>query len=264
MRSEHTFVEPTDEFRLDEALQRLENPDRDVRQTAAVDLGKAASPAAAQSLVARLGSEQDFFVRDTLSWAITRIADVATPLLLDALAGTDTTTRMQALHVLSKIADPATMDTILPLVADKDSAVASKARWALTRIADPKAIPILAIHLGTGDSTSQNNLTRDLASFGAAAIPELVVALTNNNEAHVRNHAAEVLCFMGNEAEGATDALAQALQDTADEVRVSAAMALYEMGTPAAQKVLSYHTEANDQRLRAIARRSQPGTSGKS
>ena len=262
MRSEHTVVEPTDEFRLNEALQRLENPDRDVRQTAAFDLGKAASPAAAQSLVARLGSEQDFFVRDTLCWAITRIADAATPLLLDALAGTDTTTRVQALHVLSKIADPATTDTILTLAADKDSAVASKARWALTRIADPKAIPMLAIHLGTGDSTSQNNLTRDLASFGAVAVPELVAALTNN-EAHVRSHAAEVLCFMGNQAEGATDALAQALHDTADEVRLSAAMALYEMDTPASQEVLSHHTEAKDQRLRAIARRSQPKTSDK-
>lgn len=259
MTSARPAIEPTGDPRVDETLQRLRNPDRDVRQAAALDLGTHAAPAAAQALVGRLGSEQDFFVRDTLSWAITRIADTATPFLLTALTGTDTAIRVQALHVLSKIADPATTNTILPLTADNDPAVASKARWALTRIADPRAISAMAVHLGTGDNTSQNDLTRDLASFGAAAVPNLVTALANG-EAHVRSHAAEVLCFMGHEAEGATDALAQALQDTADEVRLSAAMALYEVGTPAAQKVLSCHTEADDQRLRAIARRSESKT----
>lgn len=262
MKSLHPEIEPTGDPRVDEALERLINPDKDVRQSAALDLGTHAAPAAAKALVGRLGSEQDFFVRDTLSWAVTRIADAATPLLLDALAGTDTATRVQALHVLSKIADPATTSHILSLTADADTGVASKARWALTRIADPSAIPALAMHLGTGDSHKQNDLTRDLASFGAAAVPDLVTALSNG-PAEVRGHAAEVLCFIGREAEDATDALGQALQDTADEVRLSAAMALYELNTPAAQEILSHHLEADDQRLRAIARRSQTKTAPK-
>lgn len=49
--------------------------------------------------------------------------------------------------------------------------VAAKARWALTRIGDLRAIPILAAHLGAGDDTSGNGLTRDLASFGKALCP---------------------------------------------------------------------------------------------
>lgn len=258
-----TGIEPTGEPRIDGTLRRLVDPDRDVRQAAALDLGTIAAPAAAPALVARLGFEQDFFVRDTLSWALTRIPDAATPLLLDSLAGTDTASRVQVLHVLSKIADPATTEAIVALTADTDSAVASKARWALTRIGDPTVVPALAVHLGTGDSTNQNDLTRDLASFGAAAVPTLITGLVDGDE-HVRSHAAEVLCFMGPRAEGAIEALAGALQDAADEVRLSAAMALYEVGTPEARAVLSLHTEANDPRLRAVARRSHSRSAGRS
>lgn len=252
-------IEPTGDPQVDDALHRFMNPDRDVRQAAALDLGTLADPAAAPALVARLWSEQDFFVRDTLSWAATRVAEAATPLLLDALAGADTASRVQALHVLSKIADPATTSAIVPLAADDDPDVAAKARWALTRIGDPRAIPALAAHLGIGDSTSRNGLTRDLASFDHAAVPHLITALSSD-ETPVRRHAADVLNFIGQGAEGATDALAKSLQDMDEQVRLSAAMALYELRTPAARMVLSRHTEADDPRLRAIVNRAQSRT----
>jgi len=251
--------EPTGDPEVDAALGRLTDPDRDARQAAALDLGTTADPAAAPGLVARPWSEPDPFVRDTVSWAVTRIADTATPLLLDALAGTDTASRVRALHVLSKIADPATTDAIAPLAADDDVDVAAKARWALTRIGDPRAVPALVALLGTGDSTVRNGLTRDLASFDRAAVPSLVMALTSD-ETPVRRHAAEVLCFIGPGAEDATDALAQALQDTDEDVRLSAAMALYDLRTPTALAVLARYTEADDPRLRAIARRGQSRT----
>ncbi|WP_422391906.1 HEAT repeat domain-containing protein [Arthrobacter sp. N1] len=160
---EPTNIEFTGEPRVDGALRRLVDPDRDVRQAAALDLGTIAAPAAAQALVARLGREQDFFIRDTLSWALTRIPNAATPLLLDSLTGTDTASRVQVLHVLSKIADPATTRAIVALTADTDSAVASKARWALTRIGDPTVVPALAVHLGIG---GERLVTQGLSVLG--------------------------------------------------------------------------------------------------
>lgn len=256
MESTHTTGRPTHDPRFDGALRGLTDPDREVRQAAALTLGTIANPAAAQVLAARLGSEPDFFVRDTLSWALTRIPDSATPLLVDALHGTDTTTCVQALHVLSKIADPATTKAIMELTTHTNPRVASKARWALTRIANPMAIPALIVHLGTGDNTTQNDLTRDLASFGAAAVPALTAALSDK-EAGVRNHATEVLCFIGHDAKDATVALTRALEDIAPEVRLSAAMALFEISTPESLEALSRHTESDDSRLRAIAIRSQ-------
>nr|WP_268921856.1 HEAT repeat domain-containing protein [Sanguibacter suaedae] len=82
------------------------------------------------------------------------------------------------------------------------------------------------------------------------------MALTRD-ETPARHHAAEVLCFIGPGAEDATGALAEALQDTDEDVRLSAAMALYDLRTRTALAVLARYTEADDPRLRAIARRPQ-------
>ncbi|GGC54766.1 hypothetical protein GCM10011410_03950 [Hoyosella rhizosphaerae] len=258
-RLETDPLEPTGSAEVDDALLGLVNADRDVRQAAALTLGKLAHRAATPELVARLWTEQDFFVRETLSWAVTRVADAATPLLLNALAGADTSARVQALHVLSKIADPATTDAILPLASSDDLDVAAKARWALTRIGDPRAIPALAAHLGVGDDSTRNGLTRDLASFGEAAVPTLLAALTKG-EPHLRRHAAEVLCRLGPDADSTTDALSEALNDSDDEVRLSAAMALFDFATPTSQIALARLTESADPRLRAIANRAQVRT----
>ena len=239
---------------VDDALDRLTHLDRDVRQAAALNVGELADPVAAPGLIARLCSEPDPFVRDTLTWAVTRVAAAATPLLLRALTSDDAITRDRALHALSKIADPATVDEIIPLAADADHVVAAKARWALSRINEPRAIPALVVHLGSGDVTSRNGVTRDLAAFGAPAVPALVGALTSG-ETHVRRHAAEVLCFMGPGAEDAIDALSAALEDPDGEVRVSAAMALLDLQNSRATAALTRRTETADQRVRAIADR---------
>lgn len=105
---------------VDTTLRGLTDIDRDVRQAAALQLGTLAVPVTAPALVARLWSEPDFFVRDTISWAAARVADVAVPLLLDALASTEPASRVQSLHVLSKIADTSTLDAILPLADDSN------------------------------------------------------------------------------------------------------------------------------------------------
>lgn len=251
-------IETTGDPRVDDALRALRNPDRDVRQRAAVDLGTVAAPAAATELVARLWTEPDFFVRDTLTWAVTRVADAATPLLQDALTGA-AATRTQALHVLSKIKDPATAAAVVPLAADDDPAVAAKARWVLARIGDPRTVPALAAHLGTGDATVRNALTRDLASFGRAAVPCLVAALAGD-DVPVRRHAAEVLCRLGAAADSATGALGEALQDADDQVRLSAAMALYGLDTAEALAILTGDAVGDDPRIRAIVRRVMAGS----
>ena len=172
-------IELTGDPAVATALRGLIDIDRDVRQAAALDLGTLAVPATAPALVARLWSERDFFVRDTISWAAARVADAAVPLLLDALDSAEPASRVQSLHVLSKIADPSTLDAILPLADESNSDVAAKARWALTRIGDPRAIPILTRHLGRGDDSRWNSLTRELAAFGEAAVPALTDALVD-------------------------------------------------------------------------------------
>lgn len=247
-------IEFTGDPAVDTALRDLIDIDRDVRQAAALELGTLAVSATAPALVAQLWSERDFFVRDTISWAAARVADAAVPLLLDALDSTDPASRVQSLHVLSKIADPSTLDAILPLADDSNSDVAAKARWALTRIGDPRTIPILTRHLGTGDDSRWNSLTRELATFGEAAVPALTAALSDAAPT-VRRHAAEVLCFVGPSAEAAMNALATALDDADADVRTSAAMALFDLDTPSTRAILARQVESRDPRLRAIAKR---------
>lgn len=235
-------------------MRALTDPDRDVRQQAAIDVGTSRHPDAAPVLVACLWTEEDFFVRETLVWAVAHVADAASPLLLAALTEADASLRVRALHALSKIADPATAGPVAALVADPVPDVAAKARWALTRIAGPGAAPALVALLGSGDSTARNGLTRDLAELGAAAVPTLVEALTGADTA-ARGHAAEVLGFIGPDARDATADLANALRDDAQGVRLAAAMALHDVGGPQAVEALAAHTDDPDPRLAAIARR---------
>lgn len=244
---------------VDDALERLAHVDRDVRQAAALRVGELAHPASAPGLAARLWSEPDPFVRETLTWAVTRVADAAVPVLLEALTSTEAVTRERALHVLSKVADPGTVDAMIPMAGDDDPLVAAKARWALSRAGDPRAVPALVAHLGTGDDTTRNGVTRDLASFGAPAVPALVCAL-GSADASVRRHAAETLCFMGPGAEDATDALSRALDDPDGTVRVSAAMALLDLRTERAHTALTSRPGTTDPRVRAIAARAVRAT----
>lgn len=240
---------------IENAVHRLADPDRDVRQTAALELGGLEDPVAAPALVARLWSEPDFFVRETLTWAVARVDAAATPLLLDALHADDDSTRVRALHALSKIADPATTAAMLPLTDDPSPDVAATARWALTRTGDPRAVAVLAAQLGVGDDDRRNSLTREIASFGEAAVPAVTAALSSLDPA-VREHAVDVLCLVGSPgAEGAVTALGAALSDDDERVRLSAVMALRELRSPAARTAFAEARQAEDPRVRAIAAR---------
>jgi HEAT repeat protein len=237
-------------------LADLANPDRDVRQVAVIALGERADPATADALVAQLFAEPDFFVRDTLTWAVTRLGASALPAVL---AGLDEQrapeVRTQALHTLSKIADPATVNAIVTLIDDDEPAVSAKARWALGRIGDPRVVPQLADRLGANTTEVQNALTDVLASFGSGAVPTLVDAL-GHSDAAVRQHAADVLCHVGHpDAEPAAHALGEAAADPESAVAVSAVMALGELEGPEAERALERAAELPDARVSAVAAR---------
>lgn len=244
------------EASLGSLLPDLANPDRDVRQRAVIALGERADPATADALVAQLFAEPDFFVRDTLTWAVTRLGSSALPAVLAGLGeqrGPEV--RTQALRTLSKVADPTTVSAILTLIDDDEPAVSAKARWALARIGDPRVVPELADRLGAKTPEVQNALTDVLASFGSGAVPTLVDALAHPDAA-VRQHAADVPCHVGHpDAEPAPGALGQAAADTESAVAVSAVMALGELQGPDAEHALERAAELPDPRVSAVAAR---------
>ncbi len=171
-----------------------------IRLRAALDAGSAADPSDAAALVARCAVEPDFFVRDMLTWALTRLpAGTTVPLLRAELASPVAQARSQALHTLSKIggadaaaAVPAARD----LAADPDPEVA-KAAWrtvvALARTPEDRrsAAAVLIERLGRGEEDARRSLSRaivGLADEGATALG----AVTATSDA-VRAHVAETI-----------------------------------------------------------------------
>lgn len=238
---------------IEKALQAAVHEDSSVRQRAALYLGIHADDAVARELVSLLISEPDFYVRETLTWAVVTRADATYPLLVDALQDTGPE-RVQVLHALSKIRRPEAVAQILPLVDDPDEHVAAKARWALGRTATPGAVSALIDHLGEQDDFSRRELTRALEQAGAAAVAGLAARLVEATEPSVRSHAAEVLVGIGDPgARPAADALFHAVDHDDNHVVVPAMEALAALDVPGVDERLARLREGEDQWLSITA-----------
>lgn len=240
------------------ALAALMHPDKDVRQQGAIALGQLADPRLAPQIANLLWQEGDFFVRETLTWVLTRTPAAATGEAARALENPNAGVRLQALHLLSKVADPSSVAVVARHIDDADPAVADKARWALARIGDPSVIPVLVDRLGTTEVAARDGLTAALSQFGAPAVPTVTAAL-GHDAATVRAHAADVLCFIGAPAaQEAIPALTDRLGDDHPDVRLAATLALRELvDHPTARRALHEASVTHDdQRVRAVAKAS--------
>lgn len=164
------------------------------RLRAALEAGTRADPGFADALVARSALEPDFFVRDMLTWALTRLpADVTVPRLLGELRSELPQARSQALHTLSKIGDGTTWPAITPsLLRDADDEVARSAwRAAVVVVPDAERAALaaeLVTQLGRGDRTVRLSLSRALVALGDVVEPALRPGLASADPA-VRAHA---------------------------------------------------------------------------
>ncbi len=85
-----------------QAILDLSAENGSTRLAAAMTLGIHQDPATADLLIARCAEERDFYVRDTLTWALTRLpVEVTVPRLLHELVSDNAQARSQALHTLS-------------------------------------------------------------------------------------------------------------------------------------------------------------------
>lgn len=170
--------------------------DGSTRLRAALAIGSDPDPGFVDLLIARSAEEPDFFVRDMLTWALTRMpAALTTPKLLDELRSDGAQARSQALHTLSKLRDASVFPAITPtLLRDPHDDVARSAWRAAVILAPDGERPALArelaSQLGRGDRDVQLSLSRALATLGADAIePVLRAALASDRDA-IRAHAA--------------------------------------------------------------------------
>lgn len=244
-------------------IQDLTNPSNNVRLHAALQIGsqpQASHPAVVEALVERLGHEDDFQVREMLTWAAVQVAGETGDALVAKLDDPQPSVRQQAAHVLSKIGDARLADTqhadaLAAVVADPESEVAVKAFRAAANTGRPSVVPMLVARLGDPDLELRDALTRALTTLGETAVPALVQSLSSDR-AEVREHAADALGHIGSPAaDGAVAALAALLADEDPELRLTAVAALGQLDPELAGDTLRSAAEGPDARVAQVAAR---------
>jgi HEAT repeat protein len=169
--------------------------DESTRLKAALAAGSNADPGLLDVLVARCAIEPDFFVRDMLTWALTRFPREATvPRLLAELRSERAQARSQALHTLSKIGDTSAWPAITrSLLRDSDDNIAQSAwRAAVVLVPEDQKTDLaeeLAAQLGRGDRGTQLSLSSALISLGELLVEPLLRRALASDDPGVRAHA---------------------------------------------------------------------------
>ncbi|WP_310722820.1 HEAT repeat domain-containing protein [Streptomyces sp. N2A] len=185
---------PKEDSNTMRALQGLENNSSSVRLQAALAVGTTPDPGFIGKLIERCAIEPEFYVREILTWALTRhAASMTVPVLLDEVRSTHAQARSQALHTLSKIGDRRAWPAITPaLLSDADDEVARSA-WRAAVVLVPEGeerelAVVLATQLGRGERETQLSLSRALIALGEVMLPALAAA-TKDLDPRVRAHA---------------------------------------------------------------------------
>ncbi|MEV7684114.1 HEAT repeat domain-containing protein [Streptomyces sp. NPDC088341] len=176
------------------ALQGLEDSRSSVRLRAALAAGTTPDPRFIGKLIERCAIEPEFYVREMLTWALTRHSAATTvPELLDEVRSERAQARSQALHTLSKIGDRRAWPAITrALLSDADDEVARSAwRAAVVLVPEgqePELAAVLSAQLGRGERETQLSLSRALIALGEVILPTLHAA-TTDLDPRVRTHA---------------------------------------------------------------------------
>ena len=169
--------------------------DASTRLSTALAMGSKPEAEMVDTLVERCAIEPDFFVRDMLTWALTRLpSEITVPRLLVELRSERAQARSQALHTLSKIKDARAWPAITrSLLRDSDGEVARSA-WRAAVILVPVGqkrdlAEELAALLGRGDRQMQLSLSRALIGLGEEAVEPVLRTAMARDDPHVRAHA---------------------------------------------------------------------------
>ena len=166
----------------------LDSPDQSVRLKAALAAGTYPEDEFIEVLISQCAIEPDFFVRDTLSWALMRndISKVVKRLETE-LESTNNQAKSQAIHTLSKIGDKANYRLITDaMLFDSDDFMAATA-WRVASVLVPEdqkrnLVQKLITQLGRGDSDTQFGLTRFLCALGECIVEPLTEASKSTDE----------------------------------------------------------------------------------
>jgi HEAT repeat protein len=169
--------------------------DGSIRLNAALAIGSNPELELIDLLIGRCAVEPDFYVRDMLTWAVTRFPnDITVPKLLAELGSANAQARSQALHTLSKIKDASTWPAITrSLLRDPNDDVARSAwRAAVVLVPEDQRKELaeeLATQFGRGGHAVQLSLSRALVSLGEEVIEPVLKGAMASRDPVVQAHA---------------------------------------------------------------------------
>ncbi|WP_327293753.1 MULTISPECIES: HEAT repeat domain-containing protein [unclassified Streptomyces] len=228
-----------------------------MRNAAALEIGKQREIECGNSLVDALWREPDFFVRETMTWAVTRLKEATRPAVLAAITVDQSPeVRVQACTSSASSPTPRRQTPFCPISRTRTSWSHARPAGRSAASGSPGRSPHLIALLGDQVREEERNaLTDDVAAFGSAAVPALVCALGSDDRV-VRRHAADILCYIGHpDAEDAAEALGAAVEDPESLVAVAALMALGELHGDVARQMVETAREAEDGKIKGIAER---------
>jgi hypothetical protein len=179
---------------VDRLKVALEADSASARLQTAMAAGLRPNNAYIDSLVERFTVEQDFFVRDMLTWALIQHDPSRTlERVLPELHSPFPQARAQALHTLSKLGDqrawPAITTQLLLDAEDEVARTAWRAAAVLVPAEEAAALAeTISTQFGRGDRATQRSLSRALAALGGAATP-VIERGKLHRDAGVRAHA---------------------------------------------------------------------------
>ena len=165
------------------------------RLKAALTAGSNPDPGLLDILVARCVIEPNFYVRDMLTWALTRLpSHITVPRLLAELHSEHAQARSQALHTLSKIKDasawPAIVRSLLHDSNDEVARSAWRAAVALVPAGQEKDLAKeFAAQLGRGDRDMQLSLSRALVALGEDVVGPVLHTAMASEDPRIHAHA---------------------------------------------------------------------------
>ncbi|HLT83396.1 MAG TPA: hypothetical protein VKZ83_04100 [Phototrophicaceae bacterium] len=179
-------------------LAALAAPGSSTRLRAALAAGTRPAPDLVEPLLTRCATEPDFFVRDMLTWALTRHpAELTVPRLLDEVTSDVPQARSQALHTLSKIRDARAWSGLPAgwLHDAEDEAARSAWRAAVVLVPvgeEAELVGELVRELGRGDRDTRLSLSRALVALAErapAAVEDALGEAAVSSDPAVRGHA---------------------------------------------------------------------------
>ena len=186
-----------------------------IRLQAALAIGSGANADYTELLVERCAIEPDFFVRDMLSWALTRMPpEIVLPRLHRELDSGCNQACSQALHTLSKIGDKSAWPWITrEMLGDPDDGIARTAwRTAIVLVPEGEKVSLaeeLTCQLSRGDRNVQLSLSRALIDLGEFADPVLERA-TQSLDPKVAAHARATELLRQDPEKGFEEAISEA------------------------------------------------------